>query len=302
MISFIFTKWLQDVFPQSYLVIQMADDEKYYFKDLEFEEVYQLGFENAKDIIACGFDPERTLIFSNHDYIAGHREAFDLAHTMFKKVKISTLKAVFGLDDSCNLGQFVWPIYQSAAAYSQFYSFLKDQDPLVCGVAYAIDQDPYFRIARDVAPKIEAHKPAGIMTKFLPSPEGSAKMSSTATSSEGKKLARAIFMTDPPANINIIVNKHFISGGQETAELQREKGADLEKDMAYQYLRHFLMDENLLERIAQEYASGEMMTGQVKKELIAVLTEFITAHQERREKVTSEDIERFYDDSKFNSE
>jgi tryptophanyl-tRNA synthetase len=46
----------------------MADDEKYYFKDLSFDTVYKLGFENSKDIIACGFNPEKTFIFSNRDY------------------------------------------------------------------------------------------------------------------------------------------------------------------------------------------------------------------------------------------
>ncbi|ARF10571.1 tryptophanyl-tRNA synthetase [Hokovirus HKV1] len=67
MIPFMFTKWLQDVF-NAIVVIQMADDEKYYFKDLSFEQIYELQFENAKDIIACGFNKERTFIFSNYDY------------------------------------------------------------------------------------------------------------------------------------------------------------------------------------------------------------------------------------------
>ncbi|CAN0343402.1 unnamed protein product, partial [Hapterophycus canaliculatus] len=33
------------------------------------EQCHRLGFENAKDIIACGFDPESTFIFSDLDYI-----------------------------------------------------------------------------------------------------------------------------------------------------------------------------------------------------------------------------------------
>lgn len=43
LIPFTFTKWLQDVLDCP-LVIQMADDEKYYFKDLEFSNVYRYGF------------------------------------------------------------------------------------------------------------------------------------------------------------------------------------------------------------------------------------------------------------------
>lgn len=33
------------------------------------QQCYRLAFENAKDIIACGFDPESTFMFSDLDYI-----------------------------------------------------------------------------------------------------------------------------------------------------------------------------------------------------------------------------------------
>lgn len=64
LIPFMFTKYMQDAFDVP-LVIQLTDDEKFLFKDnLTVEETYRLGYENAKDIIACGFDPEKTFIFS----------------------------------------------------------------------------------------------------------------------------------------------------------------------------------------------------------------------------------------------
>jgi tryptophanyl-tRNA synthetase len=48
------------------LVIQLSDDEKFFCrKDLTVEECVRLSRENTKDIIACGFDIERTYIFSN---------------------------------------------------------------------------------------------------------------------------------------------------------------------------------------------------------------------------------------------
>ncbi len=51
------------------LVVQMTDDEKFLWKDLTVEEANRLAFENAKDIIACGFDIEKTFIFSDIEYI-----------------------------------------------------------------------------------------------------------------------------------------------------------------------------------------------------------------------------------------
>lgn len=63
-----FFRWLQEVFNVP-LVIQLTDDEKYLWKDLKLEEAQKLAFENAKDIIACGFDKKNTFIFSDLQFI-----------------------------------------------------------------------------------------------------------------------------------------------------------------------------------------------------------------------------------------
>jgi len=59
LVPFTFTRWLQKVFDAP-LVVQLTDDEKYLVKDLELEECHRLAFANARDIIACGFDIEKT--------------------------------------------------------------------------------------------------------------------------------------------------------------------------------------------------------------------------------------------------
>lgn len=61
LIPFYFTKYLQDAFNVP-LVIQLTDDEKFLWKDLKLEECYRLAYENAKDIIACGFDVNKVKI------------------------------------------------------------------------------------------------------------------------------------------------------------------------------------------------------------------------------------------------
>lgn len=65
---FNFNRWLQDVFDIP-LVIQLTDDEKYLWKDLTIEDCHRFAVENAKDIIACGFDVNKTFIFSDLDYM-----------------------------------------------------------------------------------------------------------------------------------------------------------------------------------------------------------------------------------------
>jgi tryptophanyl-tRNA synthetase len=43
----------------------------------------------------------------------------------------------------------------------------------------------------------------------------------------------------------------------------------------------------------RDYASGAMLTGEVKKELIGILQEMVKEHQERRSKVTEEVLREF---------
>lgn len=47
----------------------MTDDEKSLWKGIEIEEALRLTHENAKDIIAMGFDPAKTFIFSSLTYM-----------------------------------------------------------------------------------------------------------------------------------------------------------------------------------------------------------------------------------------
>lgn len=68
LIPFMFCKWLQDVFDVP-LVIQLTDDEKFFWKDIKLEEANKMAYENAKDVIALGFDVNKTFIFTDLDYI-----------------------------------------------------------------------------------------------------------------------------------------------------------------------------------------------------------------------------------------
>jgi tryptophanyl-tRNA synthetase len=82
----------------------------------------------------------------------------------------------------------------------------------------------------------------------------------------------AVFVTDTPKQIKDKINKHAFSGGQETLELQRQLGANLAVDVAYEWLTFFLESDERLAEISRDYASGAMLTGEVKKELIGLLT------------------------------
>lgn len=193
-----FCQYLQEVF-KAFVVFQIADDEKYYFKEnLSYEQICKFGYENCKDLAALGFDPARTFIFFNREQM--REEVYQKVGADFKKaVSIKHIGAIFGLDENASIGQFEWPIQQIVPAFSQAFDHFKgsskfncrfpadstpikstkEQKGIRCLIVYAIDQDPYFRLARELASKFGYQKPCSIMCRFLPALEGDAKMSSS---------------------------------------------------------------------------------------------------------------------------
>jgi len=284
LIPFHFTQWLQKAF-QVPLVIQLTDDEKFLFKtNLPLEEAHRLAFENAKDIIACGFDKEKTFIFSDLDYIA---HMYPMILKIQRFVTFNQTRGIFGFNESTNIGCISFPAVQAAPSFAQTFPIpLKGKRNMPCLIPCAIDQDAYFRMTRDVAPRLKFFKPSLVHSKFFPGLQGpKGKMSSSASNT-------AIFVTDSPKEIKKKVQSSF-SGGQDTKELQIEFGANLSVDVAYQYLKFFLEDDQEFERIGREYASGELLTGQVKARLIEVLTDLVHGHQIQREAVTEEVVRKF---------
>lgn len=277
-------RWLQDVFDVP-LVIMMTDDEKFLFKDITIEEVQGYTRSNAKDIMAIGFDPNKTFIFSDYDFMGG---AFYRNVTRVSKcITFNAAKATFGFNDSTNVGRVHFGAIQGATAFASTFPHIFGSDEKVtagipCLIPCAIDQDPYFRLTRDVASRLKFAKPSLIHARFLDALQGpGSKMSASIDTS-------AIFMRDTGKQIKNKINKHAFSGGQETAELQKELGADTTKDVAYQYLTFFLEDDKELEDIRVKYAAGELMTGEVKAKCIEQLQKYVKSFQEKRAKVTDE--------------
>jgi len=286
LIPFIITKWLQDVFDVP-LVIQLTDDEKFLWKDMKLDEARHLAFQNAKDIIACGFDIEKTFIFSDFDFIGQCPDFYRNMIQISKCVTFNQVKGIFGFGDSDVIGKISFPAVQAAPSFSSSFPFIFGKANLPCLIPCAIDQDPYFRMTRDVAPRLGYHKPALLHSSFFPALQGAQTKMSASDSNT------SIFLTDTPKQIKNKVNKHAFSGGQATVEEHREKGGNCAVDISYQYLRFFLEDDEELKQIEKNYTSGELLTGELKKKLIDVLQPIITGHQERRTKVTDDVVQAF---------
>ena len=66
-------------------------------------------------------------------------------------------------------------------------------------------------------------------------------------------------------------------------------------DVAYQYLTFFLDDDEEVEKIANDYRKGELLTGELKKKCIAVLQKVVSNFQEKKKAVSDDLVRQFMD-------
>jgi len=271
LLPWILCKWFQDKFNVN-MYFQLTDDEKFYTKkNLSLEDTKKLAYENALDFIALGFSPEKTKIIIDTKDIA---LLYPLAAEVAKKLTFSTAKAVFGFTNETNVGLIFYTSLQSAPC------FLEDKP---CLIPLGIDQDPHFRITRDIAPKLKKYKPSLLHNMMLPPLQGiGGKMSASAGET-------AVYTTDSPKEVEHKIKKYAFSGGKDTIEEHRKKGGDPDIDVSFQYLRMFFEpDDKKLEKIYNDYKSGKMLTSELKNITIDKINAFLAEHQKKREAARKE--------------
>lgn len=265
LIPFLISKWFQEEFDCN-IYIAMADDEKFVFKEkLTFEEMEIYKKDNFLDIASIGLNPDRTFFFSDIEYIS---KLYPIALKFSKKINYSTAKAVFGFNNESNLGQFFYPAVQIVpTVFENKY----------CLIPAGIDQDPYWRIQRDIAEKLGYKKATALHNKLMPPLQGlDGKMSSSVTDT-------AIFLDDDEKTVLKKINKYAFSGGQPTLEEQREKGGNTDICVVYSWLEILFEenDEKLLQR-KKDCKSGKILCGECKKYLAEKISKTLTQHQENK--------------------
>ncbi len=285
-LPFMFTKWLQDKF-NAELIIQITDDEKYLFREIEDRDLKEFTHNNIIDILSLGFNPDKThiLIDSEHSGIL-----YNNAIKVARNITASSVKAVFGLKDSDNIGKFFFTSIQAVPAF--ILSYLKNEN-IRCLIPYGIDQDPHFKLARDVLPKLGYYKPSAIISKFIPSLQGSGKMSSSDPNS-------VISLNDSRNTVRKKLMKYAFSGGRDTAEEQREYGANPDIDFSFNIFRIMEDDQSRVSSIYESYKSGEMLSGEMKSIAAEKISEFLDILRSRREDVENNLDAYMFDEKKFN--
>jgi tryptophanyl-tRNA synthetase len=190
-------------------------------------------------------------------------------------------KAVYG---EISPGKMISALLQASDMLHPQLPEFEGQCPVI--VPVGIDQDPHIRLARDISQRIkEFTQLISTYHFFMPGLSGG-KMSSSEPNS-------FIALTDTPAEVKHKINKYAFSGGQATIEEHRKKGGNPEIDVSFQYLKHFFEpDDKKLKQIEEEYRSGKLLSGELKKMLIDKMNNFLAEHQKKREQAKRQ-IEKY---------
>jgi len=280
LVPWIFTKHLQEAF-HTRLYFQMTDDEKFVVDDeLKLAETTEMGYDNALDLVALGFEPEDTFIIYDVQDID---LLYDIALEVAKRITYSTAKATFGFQESTNLGWVFWPAVQAVPCFIH-KKLTGENVPAL--IPAAIDQDPFWRITRDIASKLGYFKPAQIHNRFLPGLGIGGKMSASEPDT-------AIFTVDPPDVVKRKVWKAF-TGGKDKAAEQKKEGANPDVCSVYQYFLYlFEEDDKKLAERERQCRTGGILCGECKKDLTERINRFLAEHQKRREKARNT-IEKYH--------
>jgi tryptophanyl-tRNA synthetase len=270
LLPWLFTKYLQDKFGSN-LIFQLTDDEKFlHGQDTTQEEIKHYTYENILDIIAVGFDPKKTRIIVDTKHI---KYLYPIAMEIAKKTTFSTARAVFGFSNSTNIGMIGFPPIQAAPC---FLPSVIEGKPTPVLIPAAIDQDPYWRMTRDISQRMGYYKPAQIHSKFLSGIGVSGKMSSS-------KPETALFTSDGPEVIDKKVSGAF-TGGQATVQLQRMLGGNAIGCPVFWHLRYFFDTEKQSDERLISCKSGNLLCGECKGDLARESKSFLSEFKKRREK------------------
>jgi tryptophanyl-tRNA synthetase len=266
LIPWMFTMHLQDTYG-SKLLFQFTDDEKMLLREDYDEKITNHWVqENALDLMALGFDPDNTEFIVNMRHTS---KLFPIALKVAKKITGSTMRAVFGFNDQSNLGMMFFPSMQAAPC---FLESERAGEPVPCLIPAGIDQDPYWRLTRDIARKLGYPKPAQIHGRMLPGLTGNTQMSSS-------QPETAIYMTDVPE----LVEKKI-------------EYANTPKDRVncplFQF-HYFLLTESdeEVEWIREECRSNRRSCQECKMGLAEEVNRFLKAHR-RRKRLIGKSVER----------
>ncbi len=217
------------------IFFMISDDEKIFRDNIDRIEMNSNVEHTLNQLSNLGLTEEITNYHINSHGIS--KDNYEILIRLMGMISIHVLNNIFG--EKTNVGEYFYPLYQILPC------FLGKQ----CIVIAGKDQDPFFRLARDLARRIGHKQPIIIYTKSVPGLDGSEKMSTSVPTS------LPIFLTDSKEIIKMKISKVKKVGAGSLDELF-DHGANLMEDTLYDLIKIFESNEDILSKITKGYTTG----------------------------------------------
>ena len=258
--------------------IAVADIEAYNARGQSLEESRKIAIEEyITNYIALGLKKENCEIYFQSARSKDAQKAnayYRLQNLLARHATFNEFRAIYG---EISPGKMISALLQAADMLHPQLAEFEGSVPVL--VPVGIDQDPHLRLARDISQRVKDIKFNQLCSTyhvFAPGLKGG-KMSA---SDPGSYIA----LTDTPKEAENKIKKYAFSGGKATLEEHRKYGGDPDVDVSFQYLKVFFEeDDEKLKQIHDDYKSGKMLTGELKKILIDKMSAFLEEHHKKRE-------------------
>ncbi len=258
------------------IYIAVADLEAYNVRGQSLEESRKVALEEyIPNYIALGLKPKNCEIYFQSERSKDAEKSnayYKLQNLLARYATFNEFKAVYG---SIEPGKIMTSLLQASDMFHAQLPEFEGICPVL--VPVGIDQDPHLRLARDISKRIKNQKFVQLSSTYhLFAPGlGKGKMSSS-------NINSYIALTDSGKEVEKKINKYAFSGGRDTLEEHRKKGGNPDVDVAFQYLKMFFEpNDKKLEEIYEDYKSGKLTTGELKKYTIKKINNFLRGYQKK---------------------
>ena len=259
--------------------LPLSDDEKYVFRKVgTLDEAYKLSLENAIDILAIGFKPNKV-----HTYISSLTPRIQyLALNFSINQTYNSIKAALGLTGEENVGTVLYTCIQAAHI---LHPTIDHNLPVV--VPVGLDQDVFIRLTRDIARKRKIITPASLYIRFLKGLTGKPMSSSNPET--------CVFLRDDEKTIERKIMNAF-TGGRKTIKEQKKLGGKPDICVVFDWFnKYFMKDDEELSEIRRGCKDGEVICGlHCKPRLIEMILNHQKQHKGRKKEVIK-NLDKYFD-------
>lgn len=223
-------------FLQTKIYFMISDDEKMFRDNIPFEEMKKNVDLTYNQLIKLGFNESNTHIHINSYGIDSNE--YKVIIKLMNMCNFNDLKNTFG--EKSHIGEYFYVFYQLMPC------FLYTSQ---CIVIAGVDQEPFFRLARDIASKLKHPKPIILYTKNIPGLNGDDKMSTS------KIESIPIFLSDNQETVKKKIMK-ITKVGAGTLDELFQYGSDLNEDIPFRLIKIFDKNTNNVNLIRKAYTIG----------------------------------------------